>query len=364
MDYLVVGAGLTGGTIARRLADAGREVLILERRPHLGGNVHDFVHPSGIRVHTYGPHYFRCSSPRVWQFVNRFGEFYPYEAQVKSWVHGRYRDWPLHRNQVNGCNHGRAGPRASRVRNFEEACLRKMPRELYDSFVRNYTRRQWGADPTCLDAQLARRVRVNPRSGQSLTPHFRFQGLPRHGYAAWTGRLLSGIPSVLGVDFLRERDAYRARKRLVFTGPLDEFFGFDAGRLAYRGQRRIHDYRADTIQLQPCAQINYPEADDDGPIRTVEWRHLMPTDQQRHLPGTVVTSEFPFSPVDADAFEYPFPDAENRRLHQHYLRRASRLCGLLVCGRLGEYRYCDMDQAIARALVLADRMLAGNGAPR
>lgn len=359
VDYLVVGSGLTGGTIARRLADAGREVLILERRAHRGGNVHDTVHPSGVRTHTYGPHYFRCSSPKIWKFVNRFSRFQPYEARVKVLTGGIYEDWPVHRRVIR--RYPDWVPPQSKPRNFEEACLRQLPPQVYHAMIEGYTRRQWGVEPWLLDAALAQRIRINEDGQDSLTPQSRYQALPIQGYAKWMEKMVSGIPCLLGIDYLQQRDQFRARKLLVFTGSLDEFFGFNEGRLNYRGQRRKLVFHSDRDSFQPCVQVNHPEAGESDALRTIEWKHFLTPEQRQKIAGTVVTHEFPFSPIDPEEFEYPFPDSHNHALCRRYLARAARFPSLLICGRLGDYRYYDMDQAIARALYLADRIL---GAPQ
>ena len=357
VDYLVVGSGLTGSTIARRLADAGREVLILERRAHFGGNLHDTVHPSGVRVHTYGPHYFRCNSPGIWSFVNRFSKFQPYAAQVKVETGGVYEDWPVSRRTLQGYPDWVPPQWNGKPGNFEEACLRKLPPEIYQKMIAGYTRRQWGVEPRQLDAALARRIRINEEGQHSLSPQCRYQALPVLGYSNWMTAMIDGIPTGLGVDYLQRRDEFRARKLLVITGSVDEFFGFDEGRLDYRGQRRKLVYYTDRDSFQPCVQVNHPNADESAPLRSIEWKYLLQPKQRRGITGTVITHEFPYSPSAPDEFEYPFQDARNKALSRRYRDRAARIPNLLICGRLGDYRYYDMDHAIGRALHLADRIL-------
>lgn len=356
-DYLIIGSGLTGGTIARLLADQRREVLILERRQAVGGNVRDFVHPSGIRVHSYGPHYFRCASPRIWQFVQRFAEFVPYKAVIQSYVNGQHAEWPLQRGMFKRYpNWEKEAPRGT-PQNFEEACLQRMPKPLYEAFVQGYTRRQWGIDPRELEAELARRIRINEDHQVALTPEHPFQGLPKHGYSSFMESLVAGLPCQTGIDYLHHRHEFTARKGLIFTGAIDEFFGCDEGRLAYRSQARRHEYYPDKERFQPCVQVNHPTAPDGHPIRFLEWKHLMPEPERARLQGTVVTSETPFSPVDSDEYEYPMPLARYEQRAQRYAARAAAVPNLVICGRLGEYRYLDMDQAIGRAMLMASRLL-------
>jgi UDP-galactopyranose mutase len=364
VDYLVVGSGLTGGTIARHLADAGREVLIVDRRTHVGGNVHDHVHPSGIPIHTYGPHYFRTESLQIWEFANRFAHFHKFEAVLKAAVDGKYENWPVAASYIRrtvGENwtaefHGRPA-------NFEEASLAMMPRPIYEKFVKGYSEKQWGVPATRLSVKLAGRFDVRADDEARLKRH-RFQGIPQPGYTAWMSALLGRIPTLLGWDFLHDRDAIRWRKALIFTGPIDEFFGFDLGRLVYRGQRRTHRYLPDVDFAQPVAQVNNPDPGGGPHIRTLEWKHLMPSEYGSRIRGTVLTTEVTETPTEPDRYEYPFPDDSNQNLYERYRQRADSLSDVIVCGRLGEYRYYDMDHAIGRAMNIAARLLGGGSSHR
>lgn len=357
VDYLIVGSGLTGATIARTLADAGREVLVVDRRAQLGGNVQDHVHPSGIRIHTYGPHYFRTNCDELWAFASRFGAFDRYEATLQTRVDGRFENWPVGAGCIRRLVgeswqpgfHGTPG-------NFEEASLAMMPQVVYEKFVRGYTEKQWGVKASTLAASLARRFDVRADDEPRLMRH-RYQGLPADGYSAWMREIVRGIPVVLNCDYLRERERLGARRKVVFTGPIDEYFGFDEGRLHYRGQRRVHEYLPDVDMALPAGQVNEPDAAQGPHIRTLEWKQMMPAPYASRLRGTVLTKEIPESPTDPDRYEYPFPDEANARLYRRYRARAEAISNLLICGRLGEYRYYDMDQAIARALKLARAML-------
>ena len=360
-DYLVVGTGLTGATIAQQLAAGGWSVVAVDRRAEIGGNVADYMHPSGIRVQTHGPHYFRTSSTRLWQFVQRFSSFFPYEARVLSRVDGIDEHWPV----TAACILRRAGYLPPRMPatgdDFESAVLSIMPRAVYEPFVKEYTEKQWGCSPRELDVALAARVQIRWDDDTRLTPRARHQGLPVAGYSALVKRMLRSIPVVLNFDYLRNRDLFRPRRMTVFTGPIDEYFDFVLGRLHYRGQQRVTTYHPETAQFQPVAQVNEPQHAAGPHIRTIEWKHLMrPVDAARAV-GTVVTRETPFSPSDTEHYEYPFPDDSNRLLYERYRALAAELPHTLICGRLGEYRYYDMDQAIARALTLAQR-IAGSDA--
>jgi UDP-galactopyranose mutase len=238
-DYLVVGSGLTGATIARTLVDHGHDVVVVERRSHLGGNVHDHFHESGIRIHTYGPHYFRTSADAIWNFVGRFAEFYPFEAVLMSEVDGRLEHWPIQDEYIMRRVGADWRPAHSgSAANFEEASLAMMPSLVYEKFVKGYTAKQWGVDPCHLAAGLAGRFDVR-RDGETRLKASRYQGIPRGGYGVFMQRMLDGIRVLTAVDYLRNRDQFQARREIFFTGPIDEYFDFDLGRLAYRGQRHL-----------------------------------------------------------------------------------------------------------------------------
>jgi len=360
VDYLVVGSGLTGAVVARLLTDAKRDVLVVDRRPHVGGNVHDHAHPSGIRVHTYGPHYFRTSSEKIWDFATRFGEFYMYEAAVLSDIDGDLVQWPIAGSYIRQTVSKHWVPEfCGTPSNFEEAALKLMPRIVYERFVKEYNLKQWGVPCTELSAGLCSRFDVRHDDEPRLTPTALHQGIPTMGYGAWMQSMLAGVPTILNYDFLHRADEIKVKKHMVFTGPIDEFFGYDLGRLAYRGQKRQHTYFADKRFIQPVGQVNNPLMRGGPHIRTLEWLHMMHPEFRHRMPGTILTTETPFSPTDPSQYEYPFPSQINAALYEKYRKRASSIDKVTIAGRLGEYRYYDMDQAIGRALVIAERLLSG-----
>ena len=358
VDYLIVGSGLSGAVIARKLHDLGYRVLIVERRSHVGGNVHDHINEHGIRIHTYGPHYFRTSSEKIWSFVNQFSSFYRYEACLKSFVDGAFEQWPIAQSYLLRTVGKDWTPSfIGEAKNFEEASLAMMPKVVYEKFVKGYSEKQWGVAAASLDSGLAGRFDVRLDDEPRLKTQ-KYQGIPTQGYAHFTQKLIEGIPLWLNFDYLKDKNAVQVNNLTVFTGPIDEYFNFDLGRLHYRGQNRTHQFIADHDFVLPTGQVNYPAVSDGPHVRTLEWKHMMPAHETAHIRGTTITTETPFTPEVPDLYEYPFPDAMNRILYESYKAKADAVPNLLVCGRLGEYKYFDMDQAIARAFVLTNRILA------
>ncbi len=359
-DYVIVGAGLTGATIARILKDHNQEVIILDRKDHIAGNVYDYMHESGAMIHKYGPHYFRCGSEKIWNFLNRFTEFYNWSATLRSKVGNEYLNWPVNQDYIEKIAGKNWNLFKGEPSNFEEACLAKMPKELYEIFIKGYTEKQWGVKTTELDKELASRITINKSNVNTLTPNHRWNALPKKGYTEMVKNIIGDIDVKLEFDYLKNRDNVVANKLLVFTGPIDEFFDYKYGKLKYRGQKRRIEYLLYTDEYQPCIQVNYPNIEDPR-IRTIEWKYLYPEEKKNRVDGTVLTHETPFTPENSNQYEYPFPDKLNKSLYEKYKADAEKLDNILICGRLGEYKYYDMDQAIGRAMMLVAGILQKEG---
>lgn len=354
-DYIVVGADLTGATIARVLHDAGREIIVIERRGAVGGNIVDHIDPdTGLWVHDHGPHLFRTSSEKIWSFVQRFGQFLEYRHRVVSQIDGTLYPWPLGSSSIEtiaGQDWRSQLLSIEDPSNLEEAALSLMPRTVYELFIKEYNEKQWGVRASSLDASLCRRFDVREDDDPYFSPRARFQGLPVDGYSRLVERMLDGIPVALGVDWLEDRASYAARRRLFFTGPIDLYYDFRFGRLRYRCQRR-ESFK--TRERLPAPVVNNPLHRGGPYIRTIDWSSL-----RAHAYGgewTVWTREFPGEAAGIDEYEYPFPSEEQFQLYQRYV--ALKTDEVIFCGRLGEYRYLDMDQAIGRAMELARREIA------
>lgn len=354
-DYLVVGAGLAGSTVAERLAtQLDATVLLIDKRPHVAGNCHDPLTPDGLRYHQYGPHIFHTNAADVVSYLSRFTTWRPYEHRVKAEVSGKLVPIPINRTTINtlyGTDLDEAGIAAffqerarpiDRIKNSEDMMLSRVGRELYETFFRGYTRKQWGLDPAQLDASVCGRIPTRTNDDDRYF-NDRFQAMPTDGYTAMVERMNADprIEVVTGHDFKTIADRARFR-HIVYTGPIDEYFDFRFGRLPYRSLRFEFE-TLDRDWLQSVGCINEPS--ESVPFtRTTEYKHLT---GQRHI-KTIVSREFPRA--DGDPY-YPIPRPENRNLYERYRRLAEREPNVTFVGRLAEYRYYNMDQVVASALV-------------
>lgn len=365
VDYVIVGAGLFGGVFARQMADAGRSVLLIDRRPHIGGNCYS-ERIDGIDVHRYGPHIFHTDNERVWQFVNRFTKFNHYRHRGVVRSGDRMFSFPINLltlHQLWGISTPQeAEQRLASVRepiespaNLEEWALSQVGRELYETFVRGYTTKQWGRDPRDLPAAILRRLPIRLTWDDSYFGDA-YQGVPVDGYTRLFENLLDHplIRIETPVDFFAHRGELRSTaRRLVFSGMIDEFFNYRFGALEYRSLR--FETERFTGDYQGAAIVNY--ADARVPYtRTVEHKHFA----LQQSDWTVITREFPqkYNP-GGEAF-YPIGDESNDALHRRYRAMAeAEEPDVLFGGRLGSYRYYDMHQVIAQALHLAEKEMTG-----
>ena len=358
-EIVIVGAGFSGTVTARVLADAGHRVRIVEKRCHPGGNAFDEPDAHGILVHRYGPHLFHTNSARVFDYLSRFTAWRPYEHRVLSDVGGRLLPVPINLDTINGffgldlCEEGAAahlaGLREPRdpVRTSEDVVVNSVGRALYEAMFRNYTRKQWGLDPSDLDASVTARVPVRiSRDDRYFTD--RFQAMPADGYTALFGRMLDHerIAVDYGVDFLAKRDRFKP-VHTVFTGPIDAWFGHALGRLPYRSLRFEHEHVAGTDSFQPAATVNYPG--EQAFTRITEFRKI--TGQTAS--GTSIVREYP--EAEGEPY-YPVPSPASQALYRRYRTLAKAERDVTFVGRLAEYRYYNMDQAVASALQTAGRL--------
>lgn len=361
-DWLVVGAGFAGSVLAERLASVrGERVLVIDRRDHVGGNAHDAYDDAGILVHRYGPHIFHTNAPRIVDYLSGFTAWRPYEHRVLARVDETLVPIPINRTTLNrlyGLSLGsdeevraflaaRAEP-AEEIRTAEDVVVSVVGRELYEKLFRNYTRKQWGVDPSRLDGSVTARV---PTRFDEDDRYFTdaFQCMPAAGYTRLFERMLDhpNITVRLGTDY-RDVAAHMAGTRRVWTGPIDAFFGFRFGRLPYRSLRFEHATMPYEWH-QPVAVINHPGG--EPYTRVTEHKHLT---GQAH-PSTSLTYEYP---SDAGDPYYPVPCEESRALYRRYEALAMSEENVVFVGRLATYRYYNMDQVVGQALAAFQRIEA------
>jgi UDP-galactopyranose mutase len=365
-DWLIVGAGFAGSVLAERIASQrGETVLIIDRRSHIGGNAYDCYDNAGILIHRYGPHIFHTNAQAIVDYLSQFTAWRPYEHRVLSAVDGKLLPIPINLDTVNRLYDLNLSSEqledffASRreiveeVRTSEDVVVSTIGRELYEKFFRGYTRKQWGVDPSQLSKSVTARVPTRTNRDDRYFGDS-FQCMPAHGYTRMFERMLEHpkIKIMLQTDYRDIRESI-AFKRLIFTGPVDEFFDWKLGRLPYRSLRFEH-VTVDREQFQPVAVVNYPQTEDY--TRITEYKHL--TGQQH--PRTSLTYEYPAATGDP---YYPVPRAENEALYKQYQALAQRRSDVWFVGRLATYRYYNMDQVVGQALATFARIQKEDAQP-
>ncbi len=367
VNFLVVGAGFSGSVVAERLANHGFDVLIIDQRPHIGGNAFDTFDRHGILMHPYGPHIFHTNAARVVEYLSQFTQWRPYEHHVLAKVGNQFVPFPINIdtiNQLYGLSLNEKTiqefydsvrePRAE-IKTSEDVVINAVGRDLYEKFFRGYTRKQWGLDPSQLSAAVAARIptRTN-RDARYFTDEF--QCMPLKGYTQMFKRMLDHpkIRIEVGVDFFRVQHKVKP-DHIVFTGPVDAYFGYCYGKLPYRSLVFEHEHLAETRQFQAVGTVNYPN--DYRFTRITEFKHI--TGQQHS--GTSLVREYPQD--EGDPY-YPVLRAENEFLLKRYQALSAKETDVTFVGRLAQYRYYNMDQCVGAALKAADTIIEKFGAKR
>ena len=364
-DYLIVGAGFAGSVLAERLASQlDRRVLLIDRRSHVGGNAYDCLDEAGVMIHRYGPHIFHTNAQRVVDYLSQFTDWRPYEHRVLASVDGQQVPIPINLTTINalyGLNlnsaeaaqflAARATPNLNIV-SSRDVVISQVGLELYEKFFEGYTRKQWGIDASQLDKAVTSRV---PTRTDSDDRYFqdRFQCMPLLGYT----RMFEKMIDHPNIDFFPSTDYADVATttkfaHVIYTGPVDEYFDHCYGKLAYRSLRFEHT-TLDQPRYQKTAVVNYP-ALDVRHTRITEYKHLT---GQVH-PKTSITHEFPTN--EGDPY-YPIPTPENAALYRRYEERAEQTPGVTFTGRLGTYRYYNMDQVVAQSLAVFNKIALAMG---
>ncbi len=352
-DWLIVGAGFAGSVLAERLASVrGDKVLVIDKRDHVGGNAYDRLNADGLLVHQYGPHIFHTNSEQIFRHLSRFTEWRKYEHKVLAKVDGMEVPIPINLDTVNtlyGLNltseelpawFAARADQVDEIKTSEDVVVSVVGRELYEKFFQGYTRKQWGMDPSELDKSVTARVptRTN-RDDRYFTDTYQY--MPKHGYTRMFEAMLDhpNITVMTSTEYADVRD-HIAFKRLIWSGPVDEYFGFRFGKLPYRSLQFRHD-TLDVEQALPCGTVNYPQT--EAYTRVSEYKHMT---GQKH-PKTAITFEYPSAVGDP---YYPIPRPENAELYKKYERLAMNTPNVWFVGRLATYRYYNMDQVTGQAL--------------
>ena len=366
-DVLVVGAGYAGSIMAERLASQrDLRVLVVDRRPHIAGNAYDYLDEHGVRVHAYGPHIFHTKSRGVVDYLSRFTDWTPYEHRVVAEVDGKRVPLPINRTTINelyGLDlrtdeqveafYAERREQIAHVRTSEDTVLAKVGRDLYEKFFRGYTRKQWARDPSELHASVCGRIPVRTNTDDRYFTDWH-QAMPSEGYTAMFKRILAhpNIDVALGTRFEEIRDEVD-HSHLVYTGPIDGFFGYRFGRLPYRSlewELRNEPTPDGGLRL-PAASVNYP-SEDVPHTRVTEFRRL--TGQSPH-PSSTLAVEFPRT--EGDPY-YPIPRDDTRALYRRYEALAAGLDDVTFVGRLARYQYLNMDQVVGQALSAFVKLVA------
>lgn len=363
-EFCAVGAGFTGAIIARQLAEAGHRVDVFDSRPHIAGNCHtERDAESGVMVHKYGPHIFHTDNERVWQYLKQYTEFMPYTNRVKTTIGGQVYSLPINLLTINQFFGEAFNPSEAKAfiksqadlsiedpQTFEEQALRFVGPDLYEAFFKGYTRKQWGCSPTQLPASILKRLPLRFNYDDNYFFH-KYQGMPKEGYSAVVEQILDhpAITLSLGTRFSREQAA--GYEHVFYSGPIDGYYNYKLGRLGYR-TLDFEEIRADG-DYQGCAVMNY--GDETVPYtRIAEHKHFSPWETHDK---TICFAEYSRACGEDDIPYYPIRLADEQAMLREYVTLARREKGVSFVGRLGTYRYLDMDVTIAEALSAADTFL-------
>ena len=358
-DYMIVGAGFAGSVLAERLASvANKKVLLVEQRDHIGGNAYDYYNQHGILVHKYGPHIFHTNSKKVFEYLSHFTPWRPYEHRVLASVDGQLVPLPINLTTINtlyglelSCEQVEAfynlkAEKIDRIRTSEDVVLSKVGKELYEKFFKGYTRKQWDLDPSELDASVTSRVPTRTNKDDRYFTDV-YQAMPLHGYTKMFRNMLShpNIKIMLNTDYKEIVDVI-PYQRMIFTGPIDSYFNYCYGKLPYRSI----EFKFDTFDqetFQKTGTINFPN--EHPYTRITEYKYL--TGQMHHK--TSIVYEYPTA--EGDPY-YPIPRPENAELYKRYHSLADSMSNTYFTGRLGTYKYYNMDQVVAQSLTLFEKL--------
>lgn len=368
-DYLIVGAGLFGATVARQLSDAGKKVIVIEKRDHIGGNIYT-ERIEGINVHKYGAHIFHTNLDKVWAYVQRFAEFNRYTNSPIANYKGELYSLPFNMYTFNRMwgvttpeeaadiiEQQRKAAKLAEPSNLEEQAISLVGTDIYTKLIKGYTEKQWGRECKDLPAFIIKRLPVRYTFDNNYF-NARYQGIPIGGYTKMVAKMLEGIEVKVSTDYLENRQKWDSTaKRVVFTGPIDAFFNYSLGNLQYRSicfETEI----LNKSNYQGNAVVNYTDSDTPW-TRIIEhkWFEFGKDEEGKEIPKTVISREYSSEWNPGDEPYYPVNDAKNETLYKRYQGLAKQQVNVIFGGRLGEYKYYDMDQVIYSALNKSKELL-------
>jgi len=359
-DYVIVGSGYAGAVCARQLADHGKKILIVDKRSHIAGNAYDEKDSHGVLIHPYGPHIFHTNSKKIFDYLAQFTEWRFYEHRVLANIQGEHYPIPINRitinkvfgvdlkeDQIESFLNSKRVPKTA-IKTSEDVVLNSVGHELCDLFFRGYTKKQWDLDLSELSAGVAARIptRVND-DDRYFTDAYQF--MPAEGYTVMFEKILNStnIDLELGIDFLKNKEKW-LYDRVIYTGPIDTYFNYCFGHLPYRSLTFHHEHIPSLDRFQSVGTINYPNHEQF--TRITEFKHLT----GQNVSGTSIVKEY--SKADGDPY-YPVPNPSNEVLYKKYQEKADLEAGVYFVGRLAQYRYYNMDQVVAAALTLSEKLI-------
>lgn len=364
MKFAIVGAGFSGAVVAHRLANEGHEVTVFEERDHVGGNCYSYRDETGVLIHKYGPHIFHTDNKEVWEFINEFTTFEPYINRVKTTSQGSVYSLPINLHTINQFFDKTLNPSQAKQfiediadtsidvpQTFEEQAMRFLGKDLYKAFFEGYTRKQWGLSPTKLPASILKRLPVRFNYDDNYFNH-KYQGMPSEGYTPIFDKLLDHENIELRLSSSFDKSTSNQFAHVIYTGPIDAWFDYEVGRLGYRTldfEKEVHkgDY-------QGCAVMNY--GDQEVPYtRISEHKHFAPWEDHEE---TVIFKEYSRECEEGDIPYYPIRLVDEKEMLQNYVTKAKNEAGVSFLGRLGTYRYLDMDVTILEALNASEDILS------